>query len=58
MKEQLYAINKEGTNMNELTEQELLTLIRLVKNLISVDNTWENRDLLAKLQREYNDRYQ
>jgi hypothetical protein len=42
--------------MNELTEQELSTLIRLVKNLINADNSWENRELLSKLQREYNNR--
>jgi len=42
--------------MNELSKQELSTLIRLVKNLINVDNSWENKELLAKLEREYNDR--
>lgn len=39
-----------------LSERELKTLIRLVINLINAENTWENRDLLAKLQRELNDR--
>lgn len=39
-----------------LSEKELKILIRLVTNLINVDNTWESRDLLAKLQRELNDR--
>lgn len=40
----------------ELSEKELVVLIGLVKNLINGENTWENRDLLAKLQRELNDR--
>ena len=39
-----------------LTKKELSIIIRLVTNLINVDDNWENRQLLAKLQREYNDR--
>lgn len=43
--------------MQDLTKQDLKTLIRLVKNLLNVDDSWQNRDLLAKIQREYNDRF-
>lgn len=39
-----------------LSEKELKILIRLVTNLINAENRWKNRDLLAKLQRELNDR--
>ena len=37
-----------------LTKKELSIIIRLVTNLINVDDNWENRKLLIKLQNEYN----